>query len=65
MKAKEEGKIQLTLRNPLAKDPVVVQEAPPPPPPRPVVRPPAPRPPPDPTITVIRGTSLGEAKPAG
>jgi pilus assembly protein CpaB len=63
VKAKEEGKIQLTLRNPLAEDPVVVQEvAPPPPPPRPVVRPPAPRPPPETTITVIRGTEVGQTK---
>lgn len=67
VKAKEEGKIQLTLRNPLAQDPVVVQEAPPPPPPpRPVVRrPAAPRPPPETTITVIRGTEVGQAKSPG
>ena len=63
VKAKEEGRIQLTLRNPLAQDPVVVQAAPPPPPPRPVVR--APRPPAQTTITVIRGTETSETKPPG
>lgn len=61
VKAKEEGTIQLTLRNPLAPDEeeeeVVVQE-PPPPAPRPVVRP-APRPAPtESTITIIRGTRV-------
>jgi pilus assembly protein CpaB len=63
VKAKEEGRIQLTLRNPLAQDTVVVQAAPPPPPPRPVVR--APRPAAPPTITVIRGTEASETKPPG
>jgi pilus assembly protein CpaB len=63
-KAKSEGSIQLTLRNPLAEDT---------PPPPPVEKPPAPkkvivyrapRPqPPDPTITVIRGTNIATSKP--
>jgi pilus assembly protein CpaB len=62
VKAKEEGKIQLTQRNPLAPDTVIVEEAPPPPLPRPVIRPPAPRPPPERTITIIRGTEVGQTK---
>lgn len=62
IKAKEEGTIQLTLRNPLAREPVVV-EAPPPPPPRPVARPaPRPQPPAETTITVIRGTRVDTTK---
>lgn len=63
VKAREEGTIQLTLRNPLApeEEPVVAQA--PPPPPRPVVRP-APRPAPvETTITVIRGTNVDTTKP--
>lgn len=65
VKAKEEGTIQLTLRNPLEKEvePVVVEELPAPPP-RPAVRPvqrrPAPR---DPTVTVIRGTAVDTTRP--
>jgi pilus assembly protein CpaB len=62
IKAKEEGTIQLTLRNPLAPEELVVEEAPKPAP-IPVVRPPPPRPPPDPTVTVIRGTAVVTAKP--
>jgi len=65
VKAKEEGTIQLTLRNPLEREvePVVVEE-PPAPPPRPIVRPvqrrPAPR---DTTVTVIRGTAVDTTRP--
>lgn len=65
VRAKEEGTIQLTLRNPLQQEvaPVVVEE-PPPPAPRPVVRPvqrrPAPR---DTTVTVIRGTAVDTTRP--
>jgi pilus assembly protein CpaB len=63
VKAKEEGSIQLTLRNPL--DDEVFVEAPPPPKPAPVaapvrvVAPPTPRPR---SVTVIRGTNVSEAK---
>ncbi len=60
VKAKEEGTIQLTLRNPLEPERIVA-EAPPPPPPvaRPVVRAPPRRPAPvETTITVIRGTQV-------
>jgi pilus assembly protein CpaB len=62
MKARELGRLQLTLRNPLD-DTIVVAKAESPPPPRPVVRPatrPAPIPP---TIQVIRGTNV--ASPSG
>jgi pilus assembly protein CpaB len=68
LKAREEGRIQLTLRNPLDEEPeeeeVVVEE--PKPAPRPVVRP-APRPtqPRDTTITVIRGTAVDNTKSPG
>jgi pilus assembly protein CpaB len=59
-KAKEEGSIQLTLRNPLTQDELVAEA----PPPAPVVRPAAPRPRPrDTTITVIRGTAVATTKP--
>jgi pilus assembly protein CpaB len=63
VKAKEEGRIQLTLRNPLAQEEVVVQEPPPPPAPAPVVRP-APRrtAPANTNITIIRGTSVDTTK---
>ncbi len=67
VKAKEEGTIQLTLRNPLEQeiDPIVIEE-PPAPPPRPAVRQvqrrpaPAPR---DTTVTIIRGTSIDTERP--
>ena len=60
VKAKEEGTIQLTLRNPLEKE--VVVEAPPPAP-RPVARPaPRPRGPTETTITIIRGTTVDTTK---
>jgi pilus assembly protein CpaB len=68
VRAKEEGRIQLTLRNPLAQEEdeveeIVVQEAPPPAP-RPVVRP-APRPAqPDPSITIIRGMRVNTERPS-
>jgi pilus assembly protein CpaB len=63
IKAKEEGTIQLTLRNPLAPEEVVVEEKPPPAPP-PVVRPaPRPAPPREITVTVIRGTAVATTKP--
>jgi pilus assembly protein CpaB len=62
IKAKEEGTIQLTLRNPLAPEPVVVQEEPAPAP-RPIVRPTPRRPAPaQKTITVIRGTEVDTTK---
>ena len=66
LKAREEGRIQLTLRNPLdeEEEEVLVEE--PQPAPRPVVRP-APRPvqPRDTTITIIRGTAVDSTKPPG
>jgi pilus assembly protein CpaB len=62
VKAKEEGSIQLTLRNPLERE-VVAEEAPPPPAPRPVVRPaPRPRQPAETTVTIIRGTRVDTTK---
>jgi len=61
IKAKEEGTIQLTLRNPLTEEPVIVEE--PPPAPRPVVRPaPRRRAPTESTITIIRGTDIDTTK---
>jgi pilus assembly protein CpaB len=58
-RARTEGSIQLTLRNPLAKE----IEAPPPPPPRVVVRQaPRPRPAPPTEVMVIRGTSVDKTK---
>lgn len=59
-RARTEGTIQLTLRNPLEQEVV----APPAPPPTPrVVRRPAPkRTPPPAEVTVIRGTTVGKAK---
>lgn len=67
VKAKSEGTIQLTLRNPLAqevKETVAEAEPPPAPAPRPIVRPaqrrPAPR---DLTVTVIRGTLVDTERP--
>jgi len=65
IKAKEEGTIQLTLRNPLEQPPEeLVAEVTPPPAPRPVVRPAVRRPPPrDPTVTVIRGTAVDTTRP--
>src|SRR5262245_33402318 len=61
MKAKEEGTIQLTLRNPHDSS---VAAAPPPEEPKVVaVSRPAPvAPAPEPTVTVIRGTNVGAAK---
>ena len=57
-RARTEGTIQLTLRNPLAKE---VEE--PPPPPRVVVRQaPRPRPAPPTEVMVIRGTSVDKTK---
>jgi pilus assembly protein CpaB len=61
VKAKEEGSIQLTLRNPLD-DEVFVAEVAPPPAPAPVrrvVAPPAPR---QRSVTVIRGTDVSTTK---
>jgi pilus assembly protein CpaB len=61
VKAKEEGSIQLTLRNPL--DDEVFVEAKPPPAPAPVVRAaPAPAPPRPRAVTVIRGTDVSTAR---
>jgi pilus assembly protein CpaB len=63
-KAREEGKIQLALRNPAdvvaAADPAPepAQEPAPPPAPVPVAAPPRPRPPANSTITIIRGTKV-------
>lgn len=68
VKSREEGSIQLTLRNPLDDEPVVAHETPPPvvvepapaPAPRPAVQPrPRPR---SSTVTVIRGTNVSESK---
>lgn len=65
VKAREEGTIQLTLRNPLEEEPPPVVKDPPkkaapkPPPQRVVVREP---PPPAPTVTVIRGTNVDTTK---
>jgi len=58
VKAREEGEIQLTLRNPLEDEPVVVAEAPAP---KPVVRRPTSRPV-APTVTIIRGTNVETTK---
>ena len=61
VKAKEEGSIQLTLRNPL--DDEVFVEAEPPPAPAPVVRAAAAPAPPRPrAVTVIRGTDVSTAR---
>jgi pilus assembly protein CpaB len=59
VKAREEGRIQLTLRNPSddAPAPVVVAETPPPPKPTVIVRREAPRPV-QPSVTIIRGTHV-------
>lgn len=62
IKAKEEGTIQLTLRNPLEPEAVVVAEPPPPPAPRPVVRPVRRPTPTETTVTVIRGTRVDTTK---
>ena len=60
VKAKEEGSIQLTLRNPLDDEIVVVEAEPPPPAPvRRVAAPAAPRPR---TVTVIRGTDVSTTR---
>jgi pilus assembly protein CpaB len=72
VKSREEGRIQLTLRNPLDQSEETVAAEPPPPPAAPPPRPPvaraaprpAPAPPRQPTVTVIRGTQVGTA-PAG
>jgi pilus assembly protein CpaB len=61
VKAKEEGSIQLTLRNPLDDEVLVVEAAAPPPPP-PVRRAVAPAPPRQRTVTVIRGTDVSTTK---
>ena len=62
VKAKEEGTIQLTLRNPLEPE-LVLAEEPPPPVARPVVRPVARRRAPTvTTITIIRGTQVETTK---
>lgn len=66
VKAKEEGTIQLTLRNPLEKEvePMVIEEPPAPPRPRPVARPAQPKPAPkDTTVTIIRGTAVDTTRP--
>jgi len=61
VKAKEEGSIQLTLRNPL--DDEVFVEVKPAPAPAPVARPaPAPAPPRPRAVTVIRGTDVSTAR---
>lgn len=57
VKAREEGEIQLTLRNPLEDEPVIVAEAPP----KPVVRRPTSRPVAS-TVTIIRGTNVETTK---
>lgn len=61
VKAKEEGSLQLTLRNPLD-DEIHVAEVTPPPAPAPVRRVTAPAPPRPRTVTVIRGTDVSTAK---
>ena len=59
VRARTEGSIQLTLRNPLAKE----VELPPPPPPKVVARQaPRPRPAPPTEVMVIRGTSIKKTK---
>jgi pilus assembly protein CpaB len=61
VKAREEGEIQLTLRNPLEEDPtVVVQEAPKPPPK--VVRVYRRQPVVEEKVTIIRGTNVDTSK---
>lgn len=66
VKAREEGSIQLALRNPLEVEPEpVVAEAAPAPTPPPAPRRAAPRPPPNPTITVIRGTHVDTTRTGG
>jgi len=63
VKAREEGEIQLTLRNPLEEDPeVVVKETPPPPPPPKVVRVYRPKPVVEEKVTIIRGTNVDTSK---
>jgi len=65
VKAKEEGTIQLTLRNPLEEleaEPEVVVEAKPAPAPAPVRRATTPRPPRPRDVTVIRGTNVSTTK---
>jgi pilus assembly protein CpaB len=62
-KAREEGRIQLALRNPAdivaaAPEPEPVKEPEPVPAPVPVSAPPRPRPPTNSTITIIRGTKV-------
>ena len=67
VKAREEGSLQLTLRNPLDDEPVVV-EAKPEPAPAPVVRPAPRRAPVRPSsfdVTIIRGTAVSETKTQG
>jgi pilus assembly protein CpaB len=59
VKAKEEGSIQLTLRNPLDEEIAVVEAASPPPAPVRVRAPAAPRPR---TVTVIRGTDVSTTR---
>jgi len=59
VKAKEEGSIQLTLRNPLDDEPAVVDNAPEPP--KPAPRPVAPRSTSS-SVTVIRGTDVSTTR---
>jgi pilus assembly protein CpaB len=63
VKAKEEGRIQLTLRNPLDPVEVAAEPEPEPEPARPAVVP-APRPsaPTQTTVTIIRGTQVGNTR---
>jgi pilus assembly protein CpaB len=61
VKAKEEGSIQLTLRNPLD-DEIAVVEVQPPPAPAPVRRAVAPAAPRPRTVTVIRGTDVSTTR---
>lgn len=63
VKARQEGKIQLSLRNPLDKSTHVAQVEPPPPAPEPIKVAVAPRPrPPVAKVTVIRGTSVSTVR---
>lgn len=63
VKAKEEGTIQLTLRNPLSEEKKEKVAGEPAPPPRPVVRPARRRSQPqETTITIIRGTTVDRTK---
>jgi pilus assembly protein CpaB len=61
VKAREEGEIQLTLRNPIEEDPEVVVRDTPKPPPK-VVRVHRPRPVVEEKVTIIRGTNVDTSK---